>query len=183
MKDLEVSFVRKMEESRGRKRRVKRRPVGGVNVAQRPAAGGRHDNLQGQRSNSSTWTSSKDTDINKRHCKNHDDTAAALKKKKKNTAKPMATTWQQTHSLGNRVGQHRYCSSAKPKLEKATLRHINPPTSAWQQLKGLWDSNRTNRVWEISRCKADRKTQLKVDITIPKPENLILCKSLFRRGK
>lgn len=104
-------------------------------------------------------------------------------KKKKNTAKTMATTWQQTHCLGNRVGQHRYCSSAKPKLEKATLRHINPPTSAWQQLKGLWDSNRTNRVWEISRCKADRKTQLKVDITIPKPENLILCKSLFRRGK
>lgn len=34
VKDLEMSFVRKMEESRGWKRRVKRRPVRGVNVAQ-----------------------------------------------------------------------------------------------------------------------------------------------------
>lgn len=49
MEDLRLSFVRKMEESRGRKRRVERRPVRGVNVAQRPAAGGGHDDLQGGR--------------------------------------------------------------------------------------------------------------------------------------
>lgn len=34
VEDLELSFVRKMEESRGWKRRVERRPVRGVNVTQ-----------------------------------------------------------------------------------------------------------------------------------------------------
>lgn len=50
MEDLWLSFGRKMEESRERKRRVERRPVRGVNVAHWPAAGGGHDHLQGQRS-------------------------------------------------------------------------------------------------------------------------------------
>lgn len=39
-----------MEDSSGRKRRVKRRTVGSVNVAQWPPTGGRHDDLQGQMS-------------------------------------------------------------------------------------------------------------------------------------
>ena len=65
--DLWLSFVRKMEESSGGKWRVERGPVRGVNVAEWPAAGRRHEDLREQRSHWSRLASL--TKPAKQHCK------------------------------------------------------------------------------------------------------------------
>lgn len=94
VEDLWLNFVRKMEESRGRKRRVERRPVRGVNVAQWPAAGRGHDDLQGQRS----YTGQSGPAQQQQHGKHHS-----------SKAKPQR--W--LSSCTTSVGQQWYCNTAK----------------------------------------------------------------------
>lgn len=131
VEDLWLNFVRKMEESRGRKRRVERRPVRGVNVAQWPAAGRGHDDLQGQRSYTGQSGPAQ------QHSKHHSSTA---KPQRWRSSCMTVSVGQQWYGRTKAMLHYIYTATKPHSAEASSQNGPKFQIKSWKILLMRWDS-------------------------------------------